>query len=337
MTTTLDLGDIADREPFLPAAVVTGSTFERARLRDGRGVVLKHLPAEGSWLSRLMKGSGRARALWDGGVLERVSAHVDQPVVAMRREDDHDIVVMEDVSASLVPWEGRVPRSIVDQLLGGLVELHQGLENHDFAGLCSPAERVMISSPTFHREDTGPNPCPFGMVLAEGWEQFAERVPDDVVGAIFAVLDDPSGLGAQLEVAAPQTLLHGDAKLNNMGLRDDGRLVLIDWGEVTGTGPAEMDVVWFVATSTFWMPGSITWAVDALPDELFAVYEARAGRPLDSRALDLACIGILAQCGSLLAVSAMAGPDEATCARAAEILDWWVTRVRRALDTWSPT
>jgi hypothetical protein len=172
--------------------------------------------------------------------------------------------------------------------------------------------------------------------LAAGWENFAEQVPDDVVGAIFAVLEDPGPLGVQLEAAGNQTLLHGDAKLNNLGLRD-GRLILIDWGELTGVGPAEMDVAWFACTSTFWMPGSTTWAVDALPGELFQVYEARAGRPLDPLALDLACIGMLAQCGSLLAFTSVAGPDAVTRSRAGEILDWWVGRVRRALDTWSPT
>jgi len=335
MTTTLDFDDIVDREPYAPAAVVTGSTFERAELRDGRRVILKHLPAEGSWLTRLMSGSGRARGLWEGGALERVSAHVDHPIIEVRREDDHDVVVMEDVSAFLVPWEGRLARSTVDQLLGGLVDLHQGLENHDFTGLCTPAERVMLGSPSFHRDDTGPNPCPFGMVLVAGWEQFAEQAPDDVVAAIFAVFDDPAALGAQLEDAGRPTLLHGDAKLNNMGLRD-GRLVLIDWGEVTGTGPAEMDVSWFVATSTFWMPGSSTWAVDALPDELIRVYEDRGGRRLDPRAWDLACIGMLAQMGSLLAMTVVAGPDDMTRARSIQLLDWWVARVRRALDTWSP-
>ena len=66
---------------------------------------------------------------------------------------------------------------------------------------------------------------------------------------MFAVLDDLEPLGKQLEDAAPTTLLHGDFKLGNVGLRD-GRLVLIDWGELTGTGPAEMDVAWFALTST---------------------------------------------------------------------------------------
>jgi hypothetical protein len=336
MTTAVDLDDIVAREPFTPEAVVTGSTFERARLRDGRKVVLKHLSPDGNWLTRMANGLGRARALWEDGVLERVRAAIDHPILAMRREDDHDVVVMEDVSEFLVPWNDRIAMPIVEELLGGLADLHREFEDHELTGLCTPADRQRLSSPAFHRNDVGPFLCPFGMMLADSWEYFAEQAPDDVVRAVFAVHDDPEPLGTQLLEAGTPTLLHGDAKADNMGLRD-GRLILIDWGEITGTGPAEMDVAWFAAANTFWMPGSSTWSIDVLPDELFRVYETRAGRPLDPRALDLACIGMLAQCGGVLSVMAVTAADSDYGPRAVQLLDWWVARVRRALETWSPT
>jgi len=42
----------------------------------------------------------------------------------------------------------------------------------------------------------------------------------------------------------PSTLLHGDAKLENLGLGSSG-LVAIDWGDLTGFGPPEIDVAWY--------------------------------------------------------------------------------------------
>ena len=126
--------------------------------------------------------------------------------------------------------------------------------------------------------------------------------------------------------SAPATLLHGDAKLGNFGL-DGDHLVGIDWGELTGVGPAEIDVAWFAVTSG--------WRIDWLPDQVFTAYSQQADRPLDARALDLACIGSLAQQGFRMAGQQRA-EGEATRARASVLLGWWVDRVRQALLTWSP-
>ena len=126
--------------------------------------------------------------------------------------------------------------------------------------------------------------------------------------------------------AAPATLLHGDAKLENLGL-DGERLVAIDWGELTGIGPAEIDVAWFAV-----MCG---WRTDGLPGDVFAAYDERAHRRLDPTALDLACIGSLAQMGFRMAGRCRAN-DAQTRTRAATLLAWWTARVRAALSTWSP-
>ena len=66
--------------------------------------------------------------------------------------------------------------------------------------------------------------------------------------------------------SAPATLVHGDAKLENLGVSGN-RLVAIDWGELTGIGPAEIDVAWLAMMSG--------WRMDALPDEVFAAYDRR--------------------------------------------------------------
>jgi hypothetical protein len=82
--------------------------------------------------------------------------------------------------------------------------------------------------------------------------------------------------------------------------------------------------------------GGGTWAIDALPDQVFRAYEARASRHLDPRALDLACIGALAQAGFILGSFVAVAAETASGVRASQLLQWWVARVREALDTWSP-
>ena len=127
--------------------------------------------------------------------------------------------------------------------------------------------------------------------------------------------------------SAPATIVHGDAKLENLGVSGN-RLVAIDWGELTGIGPAEIDVAWLAMMSG--------WRMDGQPDEVFAAYDQTADRRLDPMALDLACIGSLSQMGFKLASRSRA-TDQPTRERAALLLGWWVSRVREALATWSPT
>lgn len=337
MTSTIRLDDVLMREPFASGPLASGSTFERAVLPDGCGVVLKHLPANGDWLTRGSGGDGRARLLWESGVLDAVAAHADHAVIGMGREHGHDVVVMRDVGASLLPARTRLTTPAMGDLLRGLAQIHDAWEGRSPPGLCAPGTRHRIASPAFHRDDTGPHPCPFSAALLRGWEQFAELAPDDVTTAVFAVLEDVDPFGRQLEEVSSPTLLHGDFKLGNVGLRD-GALVLIDWGELTGTGPAEVDVAWFAMTSTNPAVGGGEPVVDAMPDVVFRAYEAQSGRPLDPRAVDLTCIGALAQCGFILGGFAARARGSSAGGRASLLLDWWVARVRQALEaTWSPT
>jgi hypothetical protein len=82
--------------------------------------------------------------------------------------------------------------------------------------------------------------------------------------------------------------------------------------------------------------GGGAWAIDAMPDEVFRAYEAQAGHRLDPRALDLACIGSLAQAGFIMGAFIATAPESASGVRATQLLQWWVARVRAAFDTWSP-
>ena len=226
----------------------------------------------------------------------------------------------------LLPPSGPVSRTVGGRLLAGLAGFHQAYEDEDIADLCPPEARFRMAAPATQRADTGPNPHPRRDEILAGWDTFAELVPAEVVDAVFAVHAHPESLTSPLIAAAPSTLLHGDAKLENLGLAG-GRLVAIDWGDLTGIGPAEIEVTYFAVHGG--------WRIDWMPDDVFAAYNLYASRPLEPSALDLACIGSLAQVGFRMAIRCRA-TDEGTCVRASALLDWWVTRVRDALSRWSP-
>ena len=119
------------------------------------------------------------------------------------------------------------------------------------------------------------------------------------------------------------TLVHGDAKLMNLGLDTRGGLVAIDWGDITGVGPREIDVAWYALKGCD--------RIGCTPRDVFADYEEASASRLDPEALDLVCIGSLAQMGFWFGNGVFAG-DPARAAIGSPLLDWWVTRVRDALD-----
>jgi hypothetical protein len=314
------------------AEAYSGAWIERVELADGRALILKHLPATGDWLTRATGGLDRTRQLWERGVFGRLDREVEHGMLEVTSSAGHDVVVMRDLSDRLWPAISPLDRSAVGDALGGLGRLHQLGERLVADGcvgdlqLCSVGARYAMFAPEVLARDDGPNPHPARDRILSGWDVFTETVAADVVAAVDAVHRDPDRLGRRIAAAGDQspTILHGDAKPENLGVTA-GRLTAIDWGELTGVGPREVDVAWFTVMST-------RSRLDADPSDVFTLYEQASGAPLNRPVLDLACIGSLAQMGFFLAaVARHAGRPEARHT-AATRLAWWVDRVQATLD-----
>ena len=309
---------------------LSGARLERLTLADGRRLVLKHLPAAGDWLTRLTNGLGRAQWLWDSGLLRRLAPAVEHGVLAVKRGGDHDVVVMDDLSDRLWPPSAPLGLEQAGAALAGLAEVHQlgiGLvKANQLAGaeLCSVGARYGMTAPAWHRDDAGPHPHPNREWILKAWETFFDSVEGDVAAAVAAVHADPSRLGRKISAQClSPTVLHGDPKPENLGVTGS-RLTAIDWGELTGIGPREVDVAWFALMST-------RSRLAAKPDEIFLLYEQLSGRTLDPVIVDLACVGSLAQMGCRFAHLAHNGQHPEARQRATVRLAWWSARVHAAL------
>jgi hypothetical protein len=177
-------------------------------------------------------------------------------------------------------------------------------------------------APSLHAPTDQPGTHPARELILTGWTLFAEVAPAEVVDVVFAVHDGTVCL-SQCLGSRPTTLVHGDAKLANLGLGPDG-LIAIDWGDLTGFGPPEVDAAWYALMNE---P-----RLGLTADETFADYDAVAMQPLDPVALDICCIGSLAQMGFKLTGAAINGTNPDTRRRSKACLDWWCRRVQVVLD-----
>jgi hypothetical protein len=225
------------------AEAFSGATLERVELSDGRRFVLKHLPADGDWLTRASGRGDRLQQLWVSGVLGHVGTVVDHAVVDIFEEDGHDVVVMRDMTEYLLAVPTPVARPTSRRLLAGLIALHDLGRVLEPQPLCSVDARYQMFAPSLHAPTDQPGTHPARDLILTGWTLFAEVAPPEVVDAVFAVHDGTVCLSERLR-ERPTTLLHGDAKLANLGRGPNG-LIAIDWGDLTGFGPPEVDAAWY--------------------------------------------------------------------------------------------
>jgi hypothetical protein len=129
-------------------------------------------------------------------------------------------------------------------------------------------------------------------LVARGWPLLEEVAPA-AAAVVVPLVNDPAPLVSALELT-PQTFVHGNWKLDNLGSDATGRTVLLDW-ELPGRGAAASDLAWYLAINCRRLPTSKERAI--------ADYRAaleRQGISTDGwwdRQLGLCLLGALVQFG----------------------------------------
>lgn len=319
MTSILD--GATDRRPFAGEGGRTGATFESAVLDDGTRVVIKHIRPD-DWLVLAFGGVSYLYEVWTSGLLQRVPDQIDHAMLAVERNGDGWIAVMRDVSDAVLV-EGRVlTRAENRRVLEAVDAMHAEFWAEDVGGV--PLDEHYAAM-TPKRAQVGAHASPIPALVQRGWELFTDLVPADVTDVLHSLLDDVTPLSTEL-AKHPQTLIHGDLRLHNMGLTDD-RLVLLDW-EIVGGAPPATEIAWYLIISAS--------RIDATREQIIDDYRAIAGERFDDRAWDIACIGAVLWLGWNKAIDIVENPDETIRVQERADLDWWITRVRGSLEAWSP-
>ena len=312
------------REPVADAPGKSGATLERLEI-GGQRYVLKHLDLASDWT---MRASGSLRGapleLWERGILDRLPACINQPIVAAASEQRPGPVpsggcalLMHDVSEFLVPvGDEPIPAGQHRQFLQHMAALHAAFWN------CGPEADVV---PMMHRylelspwmaeaEAALGSEHLVPQLVGKGWPMLAEVAP--AAAEIAGPLARDAGPLVEALLSTPQTLVHSNWKLDNLGTDDDGRTVLLDW-EQPGRGPALSDLAWYLAINCRRLPESKESSIELYREALQAAGIDTA--PWWERQLALSLLGALVQFGW---EKALGGYDEE--------LAWWETQAIRA-------
>ena len=314
-------GPVAERTT-LASSGWSGNRIDRLVLADGRALIAKRIVPGSDWLGRASRDPGREALLFADGVFDRLPATVDHAVVAAEPEGDAWWVVMRDVSAELLDDSTPLTRDENRLVLTRAAELWGEFWGEEVPHLSTLADRLECASPAIsERERDGVDILPKQFEAA--WEAFREAVDGDVAEAVLGLVDDVTPLASAL-TARGTTLTHGDLRDENIAL-PGGRLVLLDWGLATQGHPAA-DLAWYMVHDV--------WRIEASHDEVVDDFRHALGERDDPAALELGLISGLVQYGWIFGHSAVVHTDPGEREWARTELNWWVPRVRHALEQW---
>ena len=243
---------------YAPADARSSAGFEQVVV-DGERCVVKYLHPTSDFTMRVSGDIGcRPRRVWAAGLMDAASATIDHATLGAAPWGPNGwgvALLMRDVSDELIPvGDDPITEEQHACFLDGIAALAAALWGweDDLGFLPHRLRWAWFGQAQLAGEEALGFPEAVPRIAAEGWERFAVRAPADMVGAIDDLRRDPTPLSAAL-LQTPQTFLHGDWKLGNLGYGRDGRVVLLDWA-YPGQGPIAHELAWYLALNRARLP-----------------------------------------------------------------------------------
>ncbi len=333
----------------LNVAHLSGNELQEILIETDAGqtrLVLKEFQPARDWVMRLTHDTlTREAMLFAHGIYARMPQEIFVPVMAIARTSPPSpptplsqgegrevwATLMRDVSADLLPTNEPLSQHDAQLLLEHLAALHAQFTNdatiqNSALGLSSLYDFLTILSPARVQDEIDAGRAhPILEMAARGWQEFFASAPNAVQKTVRALQENPVTLMNELE-RMPQTLIHGDFKLGNLGiarsspspptpLPQSGRgaqTILLDWQDAT-RGAGVLDLGYFLALNARWLPFSKEDAIEMYQSALNT-----RGSFVSTREIE---IGLLAGGAlRLLWLMVMNTQNE---------LEWWYDLVRR--------
>jgi hypothetical protein len=255
------------RESWKTTDSLSGSHFERVVI-DGVPLIVKYSSLDNDWIMRATGDlNSRQLTLLMSGVLDTLPAFIDHTILGCAPYTDDGghrgaALLMRDVSASLIPAGSEVITMHQHRgFIHDMAAMHAAYWGfRDDTGLCPLSHRYVFLTPTMAElEMATPRGDSVPPAVADGWRQLDEQYPADA-RRLRKLAADPWPLVDALH-AGPQTFIHSDWKLGNLG-REESRTILLDWDR-TGEAPPLVDLAWYLAVNCDRLPESKEDTIDA--------------------------------------------------------------------------
>jgi hypothetical protein len=296
----------------------SGARITRLTRSDGTRFVIKRDSLARDWIARATDDDPGLREALLVRAAPALPAPVRLPHLAVARDGDEVALLMPDLTATLLRWESPVDAAAVDRVLVALAALHGepwcGRLPASFPWTDLQTRVLLLTRRSAARYEAAG--LPVGERFRLGWDAFDRHASPAARALIDELAEDSRPLFAAL-ARQPTAGLHGDLKLGNAGLADDGTVHLIDW-QMTLVAPIAVELGWFLVCNVAGLP------LD--PDETLERYRAAAALPDDRRwaaERDLAIIVGLLLRGWRKGYDADAGLTVPNGWTAAEDLRWW--------------
>jgi len=311
------LAGATERTVLAEAPGKSGATLEQVVI-DGQDYVLKHLNLADDWTMRASGClPGAPLVLWQRGILARLPGCLNQPIVAAAREPGGCALLMRDVTPWLVPaTDAPITLDQHARFLRHMAALHAEFWacGREFDVVPAMHRYLELSPWMAEAEAAAGSPHVVPALVAEGWPLLAEVAPA-AAAVVTPLAHDPGPLVEAL-AGTPQTFVHSNFKLDNLGTDDAGRTVLLDW-EQPGRGAPLSDLAWYLAINCRRLPQSKEASIAAYRQAL-EDHGVDTGSWWE-RQLALCLLGALVQFGW---EKALGGYDEE--------LAWWEANAVRA-------
>jgi hypothetical protein len=318
------------REVMTSVDSATGATLERlvlpGTLEGAVRYVVKRLQPRGDWIGRATNDERmREYRLATDGIYPALPSGISTANAGAVELPNGAALIMYDVAPALVPpGDAPISEEQLTRSLEALARLHSTFYSFPARlmaglGLCTPASWLTVLAPATAEREAATTPRdPVTPHILPGWDAFARLAPDAwaVVGPLLA---DPMPLVRGLR-ACPDTLVHGDAKLGNLGFTGE-QVILLDWS-LTLRAPGAIDLGWYLAVNSARLPVPREAAI-----ETYRAARVEAGRLPSSgeqweRELALSLLAGTVRLGWAKALGA-SSDDPATSAREQAELAYW--------------
>jgi hypothetical protein len=257
------LAGASDQQPMVGGAGKSGARLERVVI-DGERHVVKYLHLSDDWTMRAAGDlSGASFTAWRRGLLARLPDCLNQPIVGVAKDPGGCVLLMRDVGEWMVPVTDETIQldqhlRFLDHMAAMHVVFWDGGEEVEVIPVM---HRYLELSPWIAETEAALGSTQLvPRLVGQGWALLPEVAPRAaaVVGPLSV---DPGPLVEALE-RTPQTFVHGNWKLDNLGTDAEGRTVVLDW-ESSGRGAALSDLAWYLAINCRRLPQSKEAAIDA--------------------------------------------------------------------------